>query len=111
MVLDPRKTYVLRWYTRRVLRRVATPTVAYLIVDPRFGDVVDDVRRTTPFLLSDFPTDDEEKQAFLMLCAVIVGCIKNRQLRLIMDTPSRDGREAKNCEILMLSTEAGRWHC
>ena len=29
-----------------------------------------------------------------MLCAVILGCIKNRPLRLIMDTPSRDGREA-----------------
>ena len=27
-----------------------------------------------------------------MLYAVIVGCIKNRPLRLIMDTPSRDGR-------------------
>ena len=29
-----------------------------------------------------------------MLYSVIVGCIKNRPLRLIMDTPSRDGREA-----------------
>ena len=29
-----------------------------------------------------------------MLYTVIVGCIKNRSLRLIMDTPSRDGREA-----------------
>ena len=29
-----------------------------------------------------------------MLYAVIVGCIKNRPLRLIMDTPSRHGREA-----------------
>ena len=29
-----------------------------------------------------------------MLYAVIVGCIKNRPLRLIMDTLSRDGREA-----------------
>ena len=29
-----------------------------------------------------------------MLYAIIVGCIKNRPFRLIMDTPSRDGREA-----------------
>ena len=70
--------------------------VAYLTpVDPRFGDVADDVaRRTTPCLLSDLPPDDEVKKAYLMLYAVIVGCIKNRPLRLIMDTPSRDGREA-----------------
>ena len=34
--------------------------VAYLTaVDPRFGDVADDVaRRTTPYLLSDLPPDD-----------------------------------------------------
>ena len=66
--------------------------VAYLTaVDPRFGDVADDVaRRATPHLLSDLPPDDERKNAYLMLYAVIVGCIKNRQLRLIMDTPSRD---------------------
>ena len=49
--------------------------------------------RTTPYLLSDLPPDDEEKKAYLILYAVIVGCIKNRPLRLIMDTPSRDGRE------------------
>ena len=29
-----------------------------------------------------------------MLYAVIVGCIKDRPLRLIMETVSRDGREA-----------------
>ena len=70
--------------------------VAYLTaVDPCFGDVADDVaRRTTPYLLSDLPLDDEGKKAYLMLYAVIVGCIKNRPLRLFMDTPSRDGREA-----------------
>ena len=57
--------------------------------------MADDVaRRTTPYLLSDLPPDDEEKKAYLMLYAVIVGCIKNRPLRLIMNTPSRDGREA-----------------
>ena len=70
--------------------------VAYLTaVDPRFGDVADDVaRRTTPYLLSDLQPDDEGKKANLMLYAIIVGCIKNRLLRLIMDTPTRDGREA-----------------
>ena len=70
--------------------------VAYLAaVDPRFGDVADDVaRRTTPHWLSDLPPDEEGKKAHLMLYAVIVGCIKNRPLRLIMDTPSPDGREA-----------------
>ena len=65
-------------------------------VDPRFGDVADEVtRRTTPspYLLSDLPQDDERKKAYLMLYAVIVGSIKSRPLRLIMDTPSRDGRE------------------
>ena len=69
--------------------------VAYLAsVDPRFGDVADDAaRRTTPYLLSDLPPDEEGKKAHLMLYAVIVGCIKNRPLRLIMDTPSRDRRE------------------
>ena len=70
--------------------------VAYLAaVDLRFGDVADVVaRRTTQYLLSDLPPDDEGKKASLMLYAVIVGCIKNRPLRFIMDTPSRDGREA-----------------
>ena len=70
--------------------------VAHLTaVDPRFGDMTDDVaRRTTPYLLSDLPPDDEGKKAYLMLYAVIVGCIKNRPLRLIMDTPSRDEQEA-----------------
>ena len=71
--------------------------VAYFaaVADPRFGDVADDVaRRTTAYLLSDLPPDEEAKKAYLMLYAVIAGCIKNRPLRLIMDTPSRDGREA-----------------
>ena len=38
--------------------------VAYLTaVDPRFGDVADDVaRRTTPYLLSDLPPDDEGRK-------------------------------------------------
>ena len=64
-------------------------------VDPRFGDMADDVaRRTTPYLLSDLPPDDEGKKAYLMLYAVIVGCIKNRPLRFIMDTPSRDEQKA-----------------
>ena len=64
-------------------------------VDPRFGDVADDVaRRATPYLLSDLPPVDEGKKAYFMLYAVIVGCIKNRPLRLIMDTPSRHRREA-----------------
>ena len=49
--------------------------VAHLAaVDPRFGDVADDVaRRTTPCLLSDLPPDDEGKKAYLVLYAVIVG--------------------------------------
>ena len=85
--------------------------VAYLTaVDPRFGDVADDVaRRTTPYLLSDLPPDDEVKKAYLMLYAVIVGCIKNRPLRLIMD-----GREAlRKLDAVSIDphTEAGRWHC
>ena len=63
--------------------------------DPRFGDVADDVaRRTTPHLLTDLPPDEEGKNAKLMLYSVIVECIKNRPLRLIMETESRDGREA-----------------
>ena len=63
---------------------------------------------------SDLLPDDEGKKAYLMLYAVIVGCIKNRPLRLIMDPPSRDGREKHN-ENLMLSidpsSETDRWHC
>ena len=51
-------------------------------------------RRTTPYLLSDLPPDDEGKKVYLMLYAVIMSCIKNRPLRFIMDTPSRDGRES-----------------
>ena len=72
------------------------PLVAYLTaVDPRFGDVADDVaRRAMPYLLSDLPPDDKGEKAYTMQYEVIVGCIKNRPLRLIMDTPSRDGREA-----------------
>ena len=50
--------------------------VAYLTaVDPRFGDVAEDVARRTPYLLSDLPPDDEGKKAYLMLYAVIVSCI------------------------------------
>ena len=79
--------------------------VAFLTaVDPRFGDVADDVaRRTTPYLLSDLPPDDEGKKAYLMLCAVIVGYQEQT------DT------DEKHCENLILNidprTEAGRWHC
>ena len=66
-----------------------------LLTHASIGDVADGVtKRTTPYLLSYLPPDDEAKKAYLMLYAVIVSCIKNRPLRLIMDTPSRDGREA-----------------
>ena len=88
---------MLRWNTRKGVTTSGDPSsFPYLTaVDPRFGDVADDVsRRTTPNLLSDLPPDDAGKRAYLMLYAVIVGCIKNRPLRLIMDTPTRDGREA-----------------
>ena len=64
-------------------------------VDPRFGDVADEVaRRTTPCLPTDLSPDEEGKEAYLMLLSVIAGCIKNRPLRLVMETVSRDGREA-----------------
>ena len=56
-------------------------------VHPRFGDVADEVaRRTTPYLLTDLPPDEEGKKAYLMLYSVIGGCIKNRPLRMIMET-------------------------
>ena len=35
----------------------------------------------------------EGKKAFLMLYSVIVGCVKNRRLRLMMEVGTRDGRE------------------
>ena len=70
--------------------------VAYLTaVDPHFGEVTDDVaRRTTPYLLTDLPPDEEGKKTYLMLCLVVVGCIKNVLRRLSSVTESRDGREA-----------------
>ena len=70
--------------------------VAYLAaVDPRFGDVADDVaRRTLPFLTTDLLPDEDGRKVYLMLYSVIAGCIKNRPLRLIMEAVSRDGREA-----------------
>ena len=79
--------------------------VAYLTaVDPRFGDLADDVaRRTTPYLLSDLPPEDEGKKAYLMLCAVIVGCIKNRRLRLIttkLDAEYRPTYRGKQMALL-----------
>ena len=82
-------------------------------VDPRFRDVADDVARgTTPYLLSDLPPDDVGKKAYLMLYAVSVDCIKNRPMRLIMDTPSLDGREAmRKLDGIDPHTEASRWHC
>ena len=59
-----------------------------------FEEVAEDVaRRTTPYLLTDLPPDEEGKKAYLMLCSVIVGCIKNRPSHLNMETESRDGRE------------------
>ena len=84
--------------------------VAYLTaVDPRNGDVDDDVaRRTTPYLLSDLPQDDEGKKAYLMLYAVIAVCIKNRPLRLIMDTPSRDGRALRKLDAEYRPTYRGK---
>ena len=64
-------------------------------VDPSFADVADKVaRRTTPYQLADIRPEEEEKKASLMLHSVIVGCVKNRPLRLIMAMTSRDGREA-----------------
>ena len=44
--------------------------------------------------MTDLPPDDLERKACLTLYSIIVGCIKNRPLRLIMETVSRDGREA-----------------
>ena len=84
------------WENRRASMVHRKELVANLTaIDPRFGDVADDVaRRTTPYLLSDLPPDDEGKKAYLMLYAVIVGCIKNRRLRSTINTPSHDGREA-----------------
>ena len=65
-------------------------------IDPRFGDVAHDVaRRTTPYLPTDLPPDEKvRRRAYLMLYSVIVGFTKNRPLRLVMETVSRDGREA-----------------
>ena len=85
-----------RWNTGRKVRQVAIPTRRVSrSCYPRFGDVADEVaRRTTLYLTTDLPPDDKGRKACLMLQSVIVGCIKNRPLRLIMDTPSRDGREA-----------------
>ena len=86
---------MLRWNTGRKLRQRFQLVACLVAVDPRFGDVADEVaRRTTPYLTTDLPPDDKGRKACLMLQSVIVGCIKNRPLRLIMDTPSRDGREA-----------------
>ena len=62
---------------------------------------------TTPYLPTDLPPDEEVKKAYLMLYSVVVGCIKNRPLHLIMETVSRDGREA----LRKLDAEAVRWHC
>ena len=80
------------------------------LFDPRFGDVADDVaRRATPYSLSDLPPDDEGEKAYLTLYAVIVSCIKNRPWRLIVDTPSRDGREAlRNLDAEYRPTYRGR---
>ena len=50
--------------------------------------------RTTPYLPTGLAPDDEGKKAHLMLYSVTVGCIKNGPLRLIVETVSRDGREA-----------------
>ena len=45
-------------------------------VTPRLGEVADDVpRRTTPYLVTDLPPDEEWKKAYLMLYSVIVSCI------------------------------------
>ena len=90
--------------------------VAYVAaVDPRFGDVADEVaRRTTPYSPTDLPPDKEGRKAYLMLCSVIVGCIKNRPRRLIMETLSRDGRDALgklDAECVDPRTAAARWHC
>ena len=85
--------------------------VAYLAaLDPRFGEVAGDVeRRTTPYVLTDLPPDEDGKQAYLMLYSVIVGCIKNRPLRLIMKTESRDGRQAlRKLDAEYRSTYRGR---
>ena len=79
--------------------------VAYLkAVDPRFREVGDDVARRT-----DLPPDEEAKKAHLILCSLIVGCTKNRPLRLIMETESRDGREAlRKFDAEYRSTYRGR---
>ena len=42
-------------------------------------------RKTTSYTVADDPADDEGQGPYLMLYSVIVGCIKNRPLRLIME--------------------------
>ena len=84
---------------------------AYLAaVDPRFGGVADEVaRRTTPYLTTDLLPDEEGRNAYLMLYSVFVGCIKNRPLRLIMETVSSDGREAiRKLDAEYRPTDKGR---
>ena len=50
------------------------PARCLTAIDPRFGEVADDVvRRTTPYLLTDHRPDEEGKKDHLMLYSVIVG--------------------------------------
>ena len=59
--------------------------------DRRFGNVAAHVaRRTSPYLQQDLPSKEEAKKAYIMLYSVIVGCIKNRLLRQVMETECRD---------------------
>ena len=98
MVLDPRHLSRPTCFdgTTEEKRRVAIPARRVCrSVDSRYGDIADEVvRRTTPYLPTDDPPDEEGKKAYLVLHSVIVCCIKNRPLRLVMETVSRDGREA-----------------
>ena len=101
MILDPRhlsRPSCFDGTEGRRIRRLAIP--ASLRISQQLTHASEKLQmtrreeQTMPFLLTDLPPDDEGQNASLMLYSVIVGCIKNRPLRLIMKTESHDGREA-----------------
>ena len=89
-------------------------TKTMMALDPRhlgkpscFDDTSDSSSSRTSQLLTH--ASETWLTMYLMLYAVIVECIKNRPLRLIMDTPSRDGREAlRKLDAEHQSTYRGR---
>ena len=46
-------------------------------------------RRTTRYLLTDLPTNEVGKTAYLIVYFVVEGCIENRRVRLIMENGKR----------------------